>query len=82
MYEGLGLELIDPLPLVHRAIVADGPHPGGIASRERSCPQAASMSVPRLRRTVAVTPWRRSRSAKARMRRRCGRVGRRSRRWG
>ena len=66
MYEGLGLELIDPLPLVHGAIVADAAHPGGIASRERSWPQAAAMSVPRLRRTVAVTPWARSRSAKAR----------------
>ena len=54
--EGLGLELIDPLPLVHGSIVADGGDPRGIAARERSCPHAAAMSVPRLRRTVAVTP--------------------------
>ena len=74
MYEGLRLELIDPLPLVHGSILADGGDPRGITARERSCPHAASMSVPRLRRTVAVTPCARSRSANALQRRPGGRV--------
>ncbi len=38
------------------AIVADAAARRGIAARARSCPHAASMSVPRLRRTVAVIP--------------------------
>src|SRR6516164_7063401 len=55
--ERLGLEMIDPLPLVHVAILADGEGTRGIASRVRSWPHAAAMSAPRLRRTVAATPW-------------------------
>src|SRR5581483_8461116 len=39
--------------------------PGAPPWRVRSCPQAASMSVPRFLRTVAPTPPARSRSAKA-----------------
>src|SRR6266704_4202951 len=48
-------------PLVARALAHLGAGDQGV--RARSWPQAASIEVPRLRRTVACTPPARSRSA-------------------
>src|SRR5205085_2616881 len=53
-------------PIVTGALL---PGPAGAAWRVRNCPQAASMSVPRLRRIVALTPPARRRPAKAATRR-------------
>ena len=77
--EGLGLVGVEEAILVHGAILADGaalpvrrPLHANRDLAGPSWPHAASMSTPRLRRTVTVTPAAASRAAKRLIRSRSG----------